>query len=191
MSHLNRLEVLRDIEVGEHITLYDTVQPVSNADGSGKLYKKNNDDGLFWKPDANGVEIDLTQSSGTGSSIFGSEFKYVSDETTTLNTTNNFVTKLTLNTGNIPSGVYRIGWYYIWREEEKTSIECEIRVNGEVIHSHIEEPHERKELQKIPVSGYCIKNLTSTTHTVILRFRSIDAGDSYISNSRIEFWRIS
>jgi uncharacterized Zn-binding protein involved in type VI secretion len=34
--------------------------PTSGLVGSGLLYKKTGNDGLFWKPDGNGVEIDLT-----------------------------------------------------------------------------------------------------------------------------------
>ena len=34
--------------------------PANGADGTGRLYKKTGDDGIFWKPDSAGPEVDLT-----------------------------------------------------------------------------------------------------------------------------------
>lgn len=46
-----------------YIQLPDVTAPTNPGAGEGRLYKKTSDDGLFWKPDATGPEIDLTNTS--------------------------------------------------------------------------------------------------------------------------------
>jgi hypothetical protein len=45
-----------------YLELLDVSTPNNPADGTGRLYKKTGDDGIFWKPDSAGNEIDLTLS---------------------------------------------------------------------------------------------------------------------------------
>jgi len=40
----------------------DTSAPSNPSNGQGRLYKKTGNDGLFWKPDSAGAEVDLTNS---------------------------------------------------------------------------------------------------------------------------------
>ena len=51
---------LGDFQVDGFIELEDTSAPVNPDDGAGRLYKKTGDDGLFWRPDSDGDETDLT-----------------------------------------------------------------------------------------------------------------------------------
>jgi hypothetical protein len=59
--------VLLDAQVSDALTFTDTTEPSTVATGNGKLYKKEGDDGLFWKPDT-GVVVDLTSGGGSGGS---------------------------------------------------------------------------------------------------------------------------
>lgn len=43
-----------------YVQLGDMAAPTNPAAGEGRLYKKTGNDGVFWKPDATGLEIDLT-----------------------------------------------------------------------------------------------------------------------------------
>ncbi len=43
-----------------YIKLSDVAAPSNPSAGEGLLYKKTSDDGLFWKPDASGPEVDIT-----------------------------------------------------------------------------------------------------------------------------------
>lgn len=43
-----------------YFQLNDITAPANPTNGQGRLYKKTGDDGIFWKPDSAGVEIDLT-----------------------------------------------------------------------------------------------------------------------------------
>lgn len=45
-----------------YIEIADITAPANAGSGKGRIYKKTGDDGLFWKPDAAGAEIDLTAS---------------------------------------------------------------------------------------------------------------------------------
>lgn len=49
-----------DARVDGYVELVDTTAPANPSDGEGRLYKKTGDDGLFWKPDSAGSEVDLT-----------------------------------------------------------------------------------------------------------------------------------
>lgn len=49
-----------NMNTGGYIELNDITAPANPAAGEGRLYKKTGDDGLFWKPDAAGPEVDLT-----------------------------------------------------------------------------------------------------------------------------------
>lgn len=44
----------------------DKAAPANPGDGLGELYKKSGDDGIFWKPDAAGAEVDLTDHAPSG-----------------------------------------------------------------------------------------------------------------------------
>ncbi len=58
------LKIFGNGTVSGYMQLNDIAAPVNPADGEGVLYKKSSDDGLFWKPDSGGAEIDLTTVGG-------------------------------------------------------------------------------------------------------------------------------
>ena len=43
-----------------YVQFSDISSPANPSVGEGRLYKKNGNDGLFWKPDTIGIEVDLT-----------------------------------------------------------------------------------------------------------------------------------
>lgn len=54
------VSLLGDSRVAGYLEFEDTSAPSNPSDGEGRLYKKTGDDGIFWKPDSAGAEIDLT-----------------------------------------------------------------------------------------------------------------------------------
>ena len=53
-----------------YLELDDILEPSNPGSSKGRLYKKTGDDGLFWKPDAVGAEVDLTTGSGSNGDYF-------------------------------------------------------------------------------------------------------------------------
>lgn len=49
-----------------YLQLNDTTMPANPSNGQGRLYKKTGNDGLFWKPDSDGAEMDLTDTGAAG-----------------------------------------------------------------------------------------------------------------------------
>ena len=54
------VHVLGDAEFDGFLEFLDISAPGSTSDGSGRLYKKVGNDGLFWLPNSAGPEVDLT-----------------------------------------------------------------------------------------------------------------------------------
>ncbi len=127
-----------------YVEMSDASAPANPGAGKGRLYKKTGDDGLFWKPDAAGPEVDLTVATSaiddlsdvdtttsapnTGDHLewdgtnwvpstvtaTSLEFQTAEDATETSTTSTTFVQKLRMTTGTLPAGDYRIGYYYEW-----------------------------------------------------------------------------
>lgn len=53
-------------EITEYAEFVDMTAPANPGAGRGRLYKKTGDDGIFWKPDAAGPELDLTSGGVSG-----------------------------------------------------------------------------------------------------------------------------
>jgi hypothetical protein len=50
----------------QYLEFNDITAPANPSAGQGRLYKKTGDDGIFWKPDAAGPEVDLTDTGASG-----------------------------------------------------------------------------------------------------------------------------
>lgn len=54
------LELKQPVALSDVVRFSDQTTPSNPSDGQGLLYKKTGDDGLFWRPDSTGGEVDLT-----------------------------------------------------------------------------------------------------------------------------------
>jgi len=52
--------------------------------------------------------------------VYGTEFQEAADDTASTTTSVTYVRKLRLTTGSLPSGNYRIGYYFEWAESLTT-----------------------------------------------------------------------
>jgi len=66
------------------IQLADKAAPANPGAGLGALYKKTGDDGIFWKPDAAGAEIDLTNHAPQAHTILSHDTDTTGAELTSL-----------------------------------------------------------------------------------------------------------
>ena len=171
-----------------YVELNDITPPSNPLDGQGRLYKKTGDDGIFWKPDSTGAEVDLTQ---TG--IFGSEYKTAESAAVSSTTSDVFQQKLRLTTSSLTGGTYRVGWYFNWNHDDnKSSFVSRVQIDdATTIHNHFEKPHDDGPEQLQTVCGFYHGTLSSGTHTIDIDYRTTDNGKTAsMSNARIEFWRV-
>lgn len=133
-------------------------------------------------------------SNGTASTpVFGTEWQLA--ESNGLSSTNSttYQNKLTLTTGSLPSGTYRVGWTYSWSHGSTGSdFEARIQLNNSTdLMNHAQEPkdagtdqlHRHSGFEYITVSG---------VNTIDLDFRTDNSGDTaYIQRVKLELWRIS
>lgn len=174
-----------------YIVLNDITAPSNPASGQGRLYKKIGNDGIFWKPETSGAEVDLTQV-GT-SSIFGSEYQVAESANTSSTSSNTLQQKIRLTTSFLSGGAYRIGWYYNWSlDNNKSSFEARVQIDdATTIHNHLQEPHDRGNNQLFVVSGFYHANLSGGVHNIDIDYRPTENGNAAsISNVRLEFWRV-
>jgi hypothetical protein len=124
-------------------------------------------------------------------SIFGSEYSY--EESLAESSTNSTagVVKVSISRTSLPSGTYRIGWYYNWSlSSTSRDFESEVLVNGTSVAFHSQEPKDSGTDQNIQNSGFVHIPLSGDV-TINLTYGSSDSNTiAYIRNARLEFWRV-
>ena len=134
------------------------------------------------------VDVDIATPT---SSVFGTYFAWSSDESTTGTTSVNFQRKTTLSVNDIPSGYYRLGWYFEWKMNS-TSSDTFTRIivnDSAVVMEHNEEAKDVSNWQT--ASGHVITQLLAGDHTFGLDYSVENNGvTSYIRRARLEFWRV-
>ncbi len=102
---------------------------------------------------------------------------------------------VSLTTGFIPTGRYRIGWHVVFSyDDDKTPVMIRVQLNHTNLVTPLIQliPHDRKINQQLHQSGFACTDLTSGTHVVDLSFSRDDASKLLIAHEgRIEIWRIS
>jgi len=92
-----------------YIQLADITAPANPGASKGRLYKKSGNDGLFWKPDAAGSEVDLTLGGGAGTSVDAQQAA-VTSVTSTLSTSWVDLAGMTLTTSNTAPTTYQVSF---------------------------------------------------------------------------------
>jgi hypothetical protein len=126
-------------------------------------------------------------------SIFGTEYVYAESLGQSQTNSETFQNKVTLTTGNLPSGTYRIGWAFNWAlDATNENFEAEINQVGQgQLWSMIQEPKDAGNDQQIPASAFIELSL-SGVQNFELNYRTSDSNDTaFISDAKIEFWRVS
>jgi hypothetical protein len=116
----------------------------------------------------------------------------VSDETTSTTTNSNFTTKLTLSTGSIPAGIYRIGWYY---EVGNDTVDGDV---GARVQLNITQTLTETSATALNATdfysngGYRYVALSAGTHTVQIQYKrgAAGLGTASIRRARLEIWEL-
>lgn len=120
-SYIRINSTLSSIEILKCLVISDIPEPSNPLDGYGKLYKKTGNDGLFWKPDSTGSEVDL---SSEYNRTFVSTTPYnvlINDEIIGVNTTSIAITIILPKITSI-GGTNNYKKYYIVDEEGNANI---------------------------------------------------------------------
>lgn len=131
----------------------------------------------------------------TSGSIFGTQFSYAESLALSTLASSSLSTKVTLNTGTVPAGTYRVGWNFEWYcTDNANDFRGRIIVDGATILCDSQEEHSEAGTDQRNLRGGFgyITFGSSNTHTVLLQYaRSAGAGTVGIQRARLEFWRVS
>jgi hypothetical protein len=138
--------------------------------------------------------FDPTSSGSIGNVLFGSEFDYEIDNTESSTNSTTYQNKITVSTGDIPEGSYRLGWHFEWRIS-KSNAEFGFRVQQDNTTNFKEDtvsPFVDVNVWNPLTNFYYIETLSSGTHTFDLDYKSSStSATAYIREARFEFWRVT
>jgi len=142
-----------------------------------------------WRGDSDGVATPTKM-------VFGDEWQ--TDEDDTLRSTTiqppSWYAAHTFNTGTLPAGTYRVGWFFTWAIDSiADDFLAQVVVDGTT--TLLDMAQEAKDAgtdQKQPSSGFGYATFaTETTHSIVLQIATESGDDSHVHLSRFELWRIS
>lgn len=194
---------------------WDTVSGISSH---GQLTELTNDDHIQYVPTnadrgftstVSGIEpledyhlttkqyvdslIDPTVSGSVGNILFGSEFSYEEDDTTSSTNSIAWQDKLTLTADDLIEGSYRLGFYFLWdHSKSNTEFGAQVIVDNVSIIFEQDTRTARSGYYDLTSGFYYYENVVSGTHFATIKYKSSDTGStSYIKQARLEFWRVS
>ena len=146
-----------------------------------------------------------------GEGIFGKNYSMAESLGVTTTTQSAFQEKVSMSTGGIPLGTYRIGWSFQWNHNSITDdFEGRVQLDNITNLSYIQlEPSDSSEDngtigptaspfsttgtdQRNTSSGFRIMVLPAGNHIIDIDFRTNNTlRESSIWNAQIEFWRVS
>lgn len=124
--------------------------------------------------------------------VFGLNYDYTFNDSTTNTNSTTPLNKLTLTTSSLPAGNYRVGWYYEWRRNTASN-DFRARVQIDNTTTVTEHSEESKDVNSWHIeSGFVQHTFTAGSHTVDVDYWGESSGStSYIRRVRIELWRVS
>lgn len=122
--------------------------------------------------------------------IFGTYYYYAENLSLQNTNNNNYTNALSLTTGTVPSGVYRIGWSYEWGGNTGRDFEARVQVDGSTT---MEVNMEAKDNSNFfGVAGFSNQTFGSSgTHVINFDFAGESGTTVRIRNLRLEFWKVS
>jgi hypothetical protein len=131
-----------------------------------------------------------TEANITNLRAFGTQCFYVESENESTTTSTSYQTKLTLTTSNLPSGTYRVGWYYELQEDD-TSSSVFARVYDESTILAESEIEPQDDDNWYGQGGFCYRSI-SGIHNFYIKYRTDNSYEcAGIRKARLELWRVS
>ena len=100
--------------------------------------------------------------------------------------------KLKLTTGNLPAGLYRIGWSYRWWfHNTGRDFEGRVQLNNHIdLMLHQQEPKDTGSDQKHRAAGFAYYSLSGVNEIDIDYCSSSSGYTAMIAEARLELWRV-
>jgi hypothetical protein len=130
----------------------------------------------------------------SGGGVYGSQIQYGSSESYSSTTSTSWQQKLRLTTSSLPSGVYKIEWYYEWGYSSTSrDFIGRVQINDSTtIMEHREEPQDSGSDQYRPGNGfYYAPSLSGVTNIDLDYCTSSSGYTSRIRRARLSIFRIS
>ena len=104
-----------------------------------------------------------------------------------------WIEKLTITTGSLPSGKYRIGWSFEWRNSyEEGGLLARVMVDDSTqLLDHRGHPGRDGESGWFNAGGFAYLSSFSGVHDIDFDFSQTGDGTGYVRNVRLEIWRVS
>jgi len=133
-----------------------------------------------------------------GDNVYGSHFCYETSLPSITTTNQEWITKATMSSDQIPAGQYRIGWQYNWDYGTSTSVEFRVLIDSVVIQDGEASQLSEKYAEQGSLVGRTNHNSgfsysyfeTDASHTIELQIRSPSLAGAKCWNASLEFWRV-
>lgn len=123
--------------------------------------------------------------------VFGTEFSQASSDSESTTTSTSFQQKLRLTTASLPSGTYRIGWFYEWGMSSLTDFRSQVQINdATTCMEGFEEAVDAGADQYFPRGGHYY-HTGSGVLNIDLDYCQNGGGTARIRRARLEIWRVS
>ena len=176
-----------DTGSGSNITLESNDVPVPNTPHSIINFATPD----FTVTDNGGGQATIAL--GAPANVFGTEFAEAESLSESSTGSTAFQNKVSLVTGIVPAGRYRVGYSYRWRHSSTSGdFSARVEENNSIERMyHQQEPQDSGTNQAHRVGGFFNTTLTNASHQFDLDFREQSGGTAFISEARLEFWRVS
>jgi len=140
--------------------------------------------------DVGGGVVDITINIPTSLS-FGTWYAWGGDASLSSTNSTSYIEKASLSVVGIPTGYYRLGWYFEWRRKDTRS-DFEARVTIDDTDTVMEINQESKDNNSYhAINGFVITQLLAGDHFFDIDYGGETNKTSYIRRARLEIWRVA
>lgn len=150
-------------------------------------------DGVSVSDSTSGAVVTIA---GGSSSVFGTEYDYAESEGQSSTTSDTYQEKLSLSTGVLPAGTYRIGWSFGYAStQNRTDCGFKIEIDDTTTINEFTPAPTKKSTEGAwyALAGFQHVSLTNAAHTIDIDYLANadgQGGTTYILNARLEIWRV-
>lgn len=180
----------------DYLEFSNITAPSNPANGKGRLYKKTGNDGIFWLPDSGGAEVDLTDNGSAGGTI-PLDYNYIEDENVSSTTSTAYSQLMRLTTSSLSGGDYKLSVSFNWSGSSSSkdlAFRCQVDdvTNWFYLCVHPDQTSTDPSSNSGEVNcGFRTLTLAAGVHNIDLDVKCQSGQTSYVSNMRLEVFRVA